>query len=219
MAETTDFDPIRRSRLGESTAFRKKKDGAHSRLVETRRTICRHFDIRNIGMAILKILTYPDPFLKKKADPVIDFDDPLKQLAADMIETMYASLGVGLAATQVGANKRMIVLDVKHNPKDPDSRPQPQVMINPTVVQCEGEAANEEGCLSVPDFRTEVKRCTSVTLTYRDMENSIHRVRSEGLESICIQHELDHLNGKLFIDHLPPLQRQMVKTKLKKRSN
>ena len=169
-------------------------------------------------MSILEVLTYPDPFLKISANPVQNYDDSLKQLAANMVETMYTFNGIGLAATQIGAKKRIVVIDVKYKLNDLDSQQHPMVMINPEIVQLEGEMISEEGCLSVPEFRAEVKRFEKIALTYTDLEGTVHQLQTDGLESICIQHELDHLDGKLFIDYLSPLKRKMIQTKLKKRS-
>ncbi len=169
-------------------------------------------------MATLKVLTYPDSFLKTNADPVQDFDDSLKRLATDMIETMYASAGIGLAATQVGENKRLFVIDVHHKADDPENEPNATIIINPEIIQALGEVSTEEGCLSVPEYRAEVKRHEKITVKYQDLENQEQELSTDGLEAICIQHELDHLNGALFIDHLPLLRRRIIQNKLKKRA-
>lgn len=167
-------------------------------------------------MALLKILTFPDPFLKTVARPVTEFDDQLKKLVQDMAETMYDEPGVGLAATQVGEDKQLFVMDVFYNKEDPESVKQPVAVINPEVVESDGESFAEEGCLSVPGFRAEVKRAASVRLRFQDLDQETHELNAEGLLAICIQHEFDHLKGKLFIDRLPPLKRRMVQNKLKK---
>lgn len=169
-------------------------------------------------MALLKILTYPDPFLKTVAKPVTEFNDQLKSLVRDMAETMYDEPGVGLAATQVGEDKRLFVMDVFYNSEDPESKKTPVAVVNPEILEPAGESCAEEGCLSVPGFRAEVKRSASLILRFQDLEGEPHEMNAEGFLAICIQHENDHLNGKLFIDHLPPLKRRMVQNKLKKQS-
>ncbi len=167
-------------------------------------------------MAILKVLVYPHPFLRTNAVPVSTFDDTIKQLAEDMIETMYISNGIGLAATQVGENKRLFVIDVRYKPDNPESQPQAIVVINPEIVKSGGETTFEEGCLSIPEVRADVKRFETLTLKFHDMEAQERHMDAEGLEAICIQHELDHLNGKLFVDYLPLMKRKMIQAKLKK---
>ncbi|MBU2644527.1 peptide deformylase [bacterium] len=170
-------------------------------------------------MALLKILTYPDPFLKKVAQPVTVFNEALETLVQDMAFTMYAEPGIGLAATQVGEDKRLFVMDVFYNREDPESKKQPVAVINPEIIQAEGESCVEEGCLSVPEFRAEVKRSAEIVLRFQDLQQEVHEMKAEGLLAICIQHELDHLNGRLFIDLLPPLKRRIIQTKLKKRAS
>ncbi len=169
-------------------------------------------------MSLLKILTYPDSFLKKTAKPVTVFDDALRKLVQDMAETMYDEPGIGLAATQVGKDRRLFVMDVFYNKEDPESKKQPVAVINPEIIDAVGESVIEEGCLSVPEFRAEVKRSSQVRLRFQDLHQEVHELDAEELLAICIQHELDHLNGKLFIDRLPPLKRRMVQNKLKKRA-
>lgn len=167
-------------------------------------------------MSILNVLTYPDKFLKKVAKPVTIFDQALAKLAEDMIETMYDAPGVGLAATQVGEDKRMFVMDVFYNRDDPDSVKEPIVVINPKLTDKKGDSFAEEGCLSVPGFRAEVSRASELTLKYQDLEGNHCQLDVEGFQAICVQHENDHLDGKLFIDYLPPLKRKIVQNKLKK---
>ena len=167
-------------------------------------------------MAVLEILTYPDPFLRNVANPVTDIDDQVKTIAANMLDTMYEKSGLGLAAIQVGVNKRIFVMDVVFNREDPDSEKKPVVVINPEIIEKSGESQVEEGCLSVVDFRAEVNRATKVTLKYQDLEGNTLEYEADGIAAICVQHELDHLDGKLFIDYLPPIKRKMVKGKLKK---
>lgn len=170
-------------------------------------------------MTVYKVLTFPDPFLKTVAKPVIAFDDKLKQVADDMIETMYENNGIGLAAVQVGLDKRMFVMDVTYNKELPEEAKHPEVIINPEILERsdDNEITGEEGCLSVPEFRAEVKRYAQIKLRYQDLEGKEHIMETRGLKAICIQHETDHLEGRLFIDYLPPLQRNMIKKKLKKK--
>lgn len=168
-------------------------------------------------MALLKILTYPDPFLKKVAKPITIFDAALETLVQDMVETMYDEPGIGLAATQVGEDKRLFVMDVFFNKEDPESQKQPVTVINPKITEGSGESLIEEGCLSVPEVRAEIKRYAAVNLHFQDLKQEVHELKAEGMLAICIQHELDHLNGKLFIDYLPPLKRRMIQNRLKKR--
>ena len=167
-------------------------------------------------MSLYKVLTFPDPFLKTVASPVIEFDQNLRSQVEIMIETMYENAGIGLAATQVGLNKRLFVMDVFYSKEIPESERDPQVIINPVISEGSDEQVMEEGCLSVPDFRAEVKRFSKLKLQYKDLDGKDRQMEGEGLLAICIQHELDHLDGKLFIDYLPSLQRAMIKKKLKK---
>jgi peptide deformylase len=147
--------------------------------------------------------------LKQKSQPVTVFDAELKQLADDMVETMYAAPGVGLAAPQVGELKRLIVIDC--SPKDePDDL---LVAVNPEIISSEGDSLEEEGCLSVPGFWASVKRCSSATMRYQDVEGNTHQREAEGLLAVCMQHEIDHLNGVLFVDRLSPLKRSIFKKK------
>ena len=170
-------------------------------------------------MAVLKILTYPDPFLKKIAEPIQIHDGSLEELSANMIETMYAFKGIGLAATQIGVNKRIFVIDVQYRPDNPESQPRPTVFINPKIMETSDEVHFEEGCLSVPEFRAKVTRHATVVLAYTDLNQKRCRIKADGLKSICIQHELDHLDGKVFIDRLSPLKRAIIQNKLKKRKH
>ncbi len=170
-------------------------------------------------MAVYKILTFPHPFLKTKAKPVTEFDDELKNITDTMIETLYENSGVGLAAVQVGLNKRLFVMDVNNNNDLNVSERRPTIIVNPEIVAKSDEQVGEERCLSVPDFSGEVKRYSKLTLKYQDLKGNPHEINAEGLLAVCIQHELDHLDGKLFIDLLPPLQRKIVKTKLKKQAS
>jgi peptide deformylase len=163
-------------------------------------------------MAILEILKYPDPRLSKIARPVENINDDIVQLINDMLETMYAAPGVGLAANQVGALYRIVVLDVDHE------NPQKKVykLINPTIVRSEGEILWEEGCLSVVDFTAEVRRAARVEVAALDDHGKETKIEAEGLLAVALQHEIDHLDGKLFIDRISRLKRDLYTRKRKK---
>lgn len=166
-------------------------------------------------MAKLPIVTLPDPILRKLSTPVERIDDELRQLADDMLETMYAAPGVGLAAIQVGVPRRLVVLDVA----DEDEPRQPLVMFNPEIVALGSQTRlHEEGCLSIPDFRIEIERPSSLTLRYIDREGEPREMDAEGLLATAIQHEINHLDGKLIIDFLSPLKRDMVVRKFRKQA-
>jgi len=162
-------------------------------------------------MALLKIVHHPDPVLKKVAAPVTDFNNELKELAENMAETMYAAPGVGLAAPQVGVSKRLIVLDC--SPKDEQRL---VVAVNPKVVWGEGESCEEEGCLSVPNYYAKIERQARVRVQYQDLDGAEQLVEVDGLWAICFQHEIDHLDGILFVDRLSPLKKSMFRKKYKK---
>lgn len=161
-------------------------------------------------MAKLNILEFPDPRLTKVAKDIKDFDDELKNLVEDMTETMYSANGIGLAATQVNVHKRLLVLDISEN------HDQPRVYINPQIVDESGEQTLEEGCLSVPGIYANVKRAENVTVRAQDIDGNSFEEQLEGLHAVCIQHEMDHLMGRLFVDYLSPLKRKMVRRKLEK---
>ena len=161
-------------------------------------------------MALLEVLCFPDKRLRTIAKPVEQITDELKKTAENMIETMYEEEGVGLAATQVNFHRRLVVIDVS------EQRNQPTVIINPVIVEHSGEEISEEGCLSVPETNAEVKRAEFVTLEYLDIEGKQQVLKADGLLAVCIQHEIDHLDGKLFIDYLSPLKQKRIKTKLEK---
>lgn len=166
-------------------------------------------------MAKLPIVTLPDPILRKLSTPVERIDDELRQLADDMLETMYAAPGVGLAAIQVGVPRRLVVLDVA----DEDEPRQPLVMFNPEIVALGSQTRlHEEGCLSIPDFRIEIERPSSLTLRYIDREGEPREMDAEGLLATAVQHEINHLDGKLIIDFLSPLKRDMVVRKFRKQA-
>ena len=147
--------------------------------------------------------------------PVTIFDDKLRQLAVDMLETMYEERGIGLAANQVAVLKQIVVVDVMAGDEDHGQR-EPQVLVNPKIVTASGETAIEEGCLSVPELRAEVPRAEKITVEYQDLEGQLQTLEADGLLAICLQHEFDHLRGRLFIDYLPPLKQRMVKKRLAK---
>lgn len=162
-------------------------------------------------MALLEILEYPDPRLRKIAKPVETVDDRVRKLCDDMLETMYHAPGIGLAATQVDVHMRVVVIDVS------EDKNQPLVLINPEIgVLGEEHAQYEEGCLSVPGFHDNVDRPTQVKITALDRNGESFELIPDGLLAVCVQHELDHLNGKLFVDHLSALKRQRIKSKLQK---
>ncbi len=161
-------------------------------------------------MANLNILEFPDPRLKKVAKEVENFDTQLKKLVEDMIETMYFANGIGLAATQVNIHKRLLVLDIS---ADQD---QPRVYINPQILDQSGEQNCEEGCLSVPGVYASVKRAENITIRAQDSDGNFFEEQLEGLHAVCVQHEMDHLIGRLFVDYLSPLRRNMVRKKLEK---
>ena len=161
-------------------------------------------------MAELRILTFPDRRLRRKAEPVAEGGEHLRRLAGDMLETMYASKGIGLAAIQVNVAERVLVMDVSAE------RDSPRCYVNPEIVSSEGAVVSEEGCLSVPEFTAEVPRAERVRVRACNAEMELVEEELEGLAAICIQHEIDHLDGKLFIDYLSPLKRRMLRKRLEK---
>ena len=162
-------------------------------------------------MTTLNILEYPDPRLLKVAAPVPVVNQEIRQLVRDMAETMYAAPGIGLAATQVDIHKRVIVIDVS------ETKDQLLTLINPEILLAEGEAENEEGCLSVPGYFDRVTRAERVRVRALDAEGSPFERDAQGLLAVCIQHEMDHLLGKVFVDYLSPLKQQRLKAKARKR--
>jgi len=161
-------------------------------------------------MTKLVILEYPDPRLRKTAEPVQQVDDALRQLADNMLETMYAANGVGLAATQVDVHKRLLVVDVS------ESRNQPWVLFNPEILEAEGLALAEEGCLSLPGIYDKLSRPTHIRLRALGSDGEPFEMEADGLLAVCIQHEMDHLDGKLFVDYLSELKRQLIRRRLEK---
>jgi peptide deformylase len=166
-------------------------------------------------MAVLPICKLPDPVLRREAQEVADINGKLQRLIDDMTETMYAAPGIGLAANQVGELQRLIVFDISH--KEGRVR-KPQVVLNPCIVAAEGEITHEEGCLSVPDLSAEVQRHAQVLVKGLDREGKPIEITGEGLLAVVLQHEIDHLNGVLFIDHISRLKRGLYLRRLKKQA-
>ena len=161
-------------------------------------------------MTHLTILQFPDPRLRNIAKPVDAVTEPVRQLAESMLETMYASRGIGLAATQVNRSERVLVLDIS------EERNQPQVLINPEIIGREGQQVCEEGCLSVPGEYAEVERAERIRVRALGQDGEQREFDAEGLLAVCIQHEIDHLDGKVFVDYLSALKRRMIEKRLKK---
>lgn len=163
-------------------------------------------------MALLPILRYPDPRLHKKASPVTVVDDAIRKLAADMAETMYAAPGVGLAATQVDVHKRVIVIDIS------EDKSQLHVFVNPRIVAREGEQVCEEGCLSVPGIYEKVARSERVTVRALNLQGETFDLDAEGLLAVCVQHEVDHLEGKVFVEYLSRLKQARIRARMAKQA-
>ena len=161
-------------------------------------------------MSRLEILEFPDARLRTVAKPVEAFDPELGQLIDDMIETMYSAVGIGLAATQVNIHRQLLVLDVS------ETQDQPREYINPRILHSEGSETCEEGCLSVPGVYAEVERPEKIRISAQDREGQTFEEDLEGMHAVCLQHEMDHLKGKLFVDYLSPLKQRMVRKKLEK---
>lgn len=161
-------------------------------------------------MALREVLMFPDPRLREQAQPVEAVDGSIEQLATDLIETMYYHSGIGLAATQIGVARRVIVIDVS------EERNQPLVLINPQVIEGRGEVVREEGCLSVPGYYDEVARQAEVNYRALDRYGQVIEGEVDGLLAVCIQHEIDHLDGKLFVDYLSELKRKRVRKRMDK---
>jgi len=161
-------------------------------------------------MALLEIVEFPDPRLRTRAAPIDQVDDALRALIDDMFETMYDAPGIGLAATQVDVHRRFMVIDVS------EDKSEPRVFINPEILEREGKQVCQEGCLSVPGIYADVTRAERIRVRAQDRNGDAYEMEADGLLAVCIQHEMDHLDGKLFVDYLSPLKRQMVKKKLDK---
>lgn len=164
-------------------------------------------------MSIKPLIILPDPVLRQVSKPVERIDEPLLKLADDMLETMYDAPGIGLAAIQIGEPLRMLVIDLAKEGEPPA----PHVFINPDVLESGSErSVYEEGCLSIPDYYAEVERSATVRVRYLDRDGRLQEIEADGLMATCLQHEIDHLNGVLFIDHISKLKRDMVVKKFKK---
>ena len=161
-------------------------------------------------MALLEILHFPDQRLRTKAIPVEQVDKEIQQIVEDMFETMYDAPGIGLAATQVNIHQQIVVIDIS------EQKDQPLCLINPKIVQSEGVEKSEEGCLSVPAYYADVQRAEMITVEALDQQGEAFELQANELLAVCIQHELDHLQGKLFIDYLSPLKRQRLQKKIEK---
>lgn len=163
-------------------------------------------------MALLPILRYPDPRLHKKAVPVAEIDDSIRKLVQDMAETMYEAPGIGLAATQVDVHKRVVVIDIS------EDKSRLLTLINPVIVERDGEQVCEEGCLSVPGIYDKVSRAEHVRVTALDADGKPIDFHADGLLAVCVQHEIDHLDGKVFVEHLSRLKQARIRTKLEKQA-
>ncbi len=163
-------------------------------------------------MAILDILVYPDERLRTVATPVERVDDTIQTLVKDMFDTMYDAKGIGLAATQVDVHQQVIVMDLS------EERNEPRVFINPVIIERDGEQVYDEGCLSVPEYYAPVKRAERIKMTALDQQGEIYELEADGLLAVCIQHEMDHLAGKVFVDYLSRLKQDRVRKKLVKRA-
>jgi peptide deformylase len=167
-------------------------------------------------MTAMQVYIFPHPILRRKTQPVTKFDADLKRLAAGMFDTMYAEGGIGLAAIQVGQLIQMVVTDLLNGAEEPGRPAQrdQRVWVNPRILASEGEIVTEEGCLSVGEFRAEVKRARKIRIAYQTLTGEKQEEALEDIAAICLQHEVDHLNGKLFIDRLPPVKRELIKKRL-----
>ena len=161
-------------------------------------------------MALLDVLHFPDERLRNKAPPVTEITEEIKNIASDMLETMYHENGIGLAAIQVNIQKRIVVIDLS------EEKNEPLILINPEITKLEGTESMREGCLSVPEYFDLVERAETIEFTYKTLDDETIKSKTDGLLAVCIQHEIDHLDGKLFIDYLSPLKRQRLKKKIEK---
>ena len=177
--------------------------------------LCHPFDYFRwyiLHMERLKILEFPDKRLRRVSEAITTFDQGLKRLSDNMLMTMYEEKGIGLAAPQVNKPVRLIVMDIS------EDRDQPLVFVNPVVSSFEGKVESNEGCLSVPDIKTDIKRHETITLNAQNLEGTAISLEADGLLSICIQHEIDHLNGKLFIDYISDIKLQRLRKKVAKQN-
>ena len=164
----------------------------------------------NSAMAILKVLNFPDPRLRDKALPVEKIDSKVKEIAGNMLDIMYAKNGIGLAATQVNIKQRIVVIDLS------EEKNEPLILINPKITKLVGSGTMREGCLSVPDYYDIIERAEYIEFCYKTLDDEVITSNADGLLAVCIQHEIDHLDGKLFIDYLSLLKRQRLKKKIDK---
>ena len=167
-------------------------------------------------MAQRTILIWPDPELLKESAPVTDINDDVRQLAEDLLETMYEADGVGLAAPQIGVHLRLVVVDIKGQEDDQPSGEKPMVIINPEFIEKSGELTWEEGCLSVPGETGKVTRSAQIKMKYTDLDGQEHIIEAEGLKAVALQHECDHLDGKLFVDYLGRLKKNIIRKRMLK---
>ncbi|RIY02825.1 peptide deformylase [Aureimonas flava] len=167
-------------------------------------------------MSVKPLVILPDPILRRQSEPVLRVDDAVRRFVDDMLETMYDAPGIGLAAIQVGEPLRIVTIDLS---KEDDAEKSPQVFLNPEILRASDErSVYEEGCLSIPDYYAEVERPAGVTVRYLGLDGQTHEAEADGLLATCLQHEIDHLNGVLFIDHISKLKRDMVIRKFSKAS-
>lgn len=184
--------------------------GAHHQPAIPGTTVSMPQSALQMNDTLLTILEFPDPRLRKVAAPVTDFGDSLSDFTGQMLKTMYAAPGIGLAATQVNVHKQIVVLDLS------DSRDVPMTLINPVIMSHSGDFESNEGCLSVPAFYEPVRRSEFIHLVARDSNGDEFELDADGMLAVCIQHEMDHLKGKLFVDYLSSTKRQMIRKKLLK---
>ncbi len=184
-------------------------------LVRLRERNISRLNRKDRPMTVLKIFTYPDPVLRRQTQTITTFDDPLKQLAADMAETMWDAPGVGLAAPQVGRSVKLIVVDISDRPGN-DKEKQWMALVNPEIITGSGCQLDEEGCLSVPGLTSKVTRQERITVRYQTLDGEERQLDTDQRFAVVLQHEIDHLNGILFIDHLSALKRNLYKKKVKK---
>jgi len=184
----------------------------HSKIVNKSMPAVQAGEVEGLLMALLKILHYPEPLLKKVAAPVTVFDERLRKLAADMAETMYAAPGVGLAAPQVGVSERLVVIDC--SPRD--EGPGLIAAVNPEILLAEEDICEEEGCLSVPGYYAKVDRKARVKVRFQNLDGAEQIIEADGLWAVAFQHEIDHLDGVLFVDHLSPLKKGLFRKKYPK---
>ena len=201
--------------MAEAASVAVQTPPAPARYLAHHQWLCDHSSVNGTvsgAMAMLPILHYPDPRLRTKAKPVEVVDESVRTLIDNLLETMYAAAGIGLAATQVNVHRRVLVVDVS------EQRDEPRAFVNPVIEQADGEQERDEGCLSVPGFFESVKRAERIRVSALNANGERFALEAEGLLAVCIQHERDHLDGKLFVDYLSNLKRQRIKSKLRKQA-